>query len=53
MKALEGETAVVTGGGSSIWFASAKRFIEEGSSVFIFGRTKATLEAALAGHLQF
>ncbi|WP_315837429.1 SDR family NAD(P)-dependent oxidoreductase [Bradyrhizobium prioriisuperbiae] len=48
MKRLEGKTAVVTGGGSGIGLASANRFIDEGAFVFIFGRTKATLDAALA-----
>ncbi len=47
MRRLEGKTAVVTGGGSGIGLASAKRFIDEGAFVFIFGRTKATLDAAL------
>jgi len=47
MKRLEGLTAVVTGGGSGIGFASAKRFIEEGAFVFIFGRRQAVLDQAL------
>jgi NAD(P)-dependent dehydrogenase (short-subunit alcohol dehydrogenase family) len=47
MKRLKGKTAVVTGGGSGIGLASAKRFIDEGAFVFIFGRTKSTLDAAL------
>jgi NAD(P)-dependent dehydrogenase (short-subunit alcohol dehydrogenase family) len=48
MKRLEGKTAVVTGGGSGIGFASAKRFMEEGAFVFIFGRTQTRLDEALA-----
>jgi NAD(P)-dependent dehydrogenase (short-subunit alcohol dehydrogenase family) len=48
MNRLSGKTAVVTGGGSGIGLASAKRFIEEGAFVYIFGRRQAALDAALA-----
>ena len=48
MKRLEGKTAVVTGGGTGIGLASAKRFIAEGAFVYIFGRRQAPLDAALA-----
>ncbi|GEP61259.1 SDR family NAD(P)-dependent oxidoreductase [Reyranella soli] len=48
MKRLEGKTAVVTGGGSGIGLATAKRFIEEGAFVYIFGRRQGALDAALA-----
>jgi NAD(P)-dependent dehydrogenase (short-subunit alcohol dehydrogenase family) len=48
MKRLEGKTAVVTGGGSGIGFASAKRFIDEGAFVYIFGRRQSVLDTALA-----
>jgi len=45
---LNGKTAVVTGGATGIGLAAAKRFIEEGAFVFIFGRRQAALDAALA-----
>ena len=48
MKRLQGKTAVVTGGGSGIGLAAAKRFVEEGAFVYIFGRRQAALDAALA-----
>lgn len=48
MNRLEGKTAVVTGGGTGIGLASAKRFIEEGAFVYIFGRRQQALDAALA-----
>lgn len=48
MGKLEGKGAVVTGGATGIGRAAAKRFIEEGAFVFIFGRRQAALDAALA-----
>ena len=47
MKRLEGKTAVVTGGGSGIGLETAKRFVEEGAFVYIFGRRRDALDAAL------
>ncbi|MGK9232219.1 SDR family oxidoreductase [Inquilinus limosus] len=48
MTRLEGKTAVVTGGGSGIGLGAAKRFVEEGAFVYIFGRRQDALNAALA-----
>ena len=42
------KVAVVTGGTSGIGFAAARRFVQEGLQVFITGRRKAELDAAVA-----
>lgn len=43
---LKDKTAIITGGGTGIGLASARRFIEEGAFVYIFGRRRDRLEAA-------
>jgi len=46
-KKLSDKVAVVTGGTTGIGFATARRFVEEGASVVITGRTQETLDSAL------
>jgi NAD(P)-dependent dehydrogenase (short-subunit alcohol dehydrogenase family) len=48
MTRLNGKTAVITDGATGIGLAAAKRFIEEGAFVFIFGRRQEALDAAVA-----
>src|SRR5580692_6483028 len=47
MNRLNGKNAVVTGGATGIGRAAAKRFIDEGAFVFIFGRRQKALDAAV------
>lgn len=47
MGQLEGKTAVVTGGGTGIGLATAMRLAAEGAHVFITGRRKSVLDAAV------
>lgn len=48
MSKLTGKTAVITGGGSGIGLATARRFVAEGAHVFITGRRRAELDKAVA-----
>jgi NAD(P)-dependent dehydrogenase (short-subunit alcohol dehydrogenase family) len=48
MALLAGKTAVITGGSSGIGLATARRFINEGATVFVTGRNRAELETAAA-----
>lgn len=48
MTRLKDKTAIITGGGTGIGFASARRFIDEGAFVYIFGRRQALLDKAAA-----
>ncbi len=45
---LEGKVAVITGEGSGIGVATAKRFVSEGAYVFILDRNKKELDSALS-----
>jgi len=47
MRQLEGKVAVVTGGGTGIGQATAVRLAAEGAHVFIIGRRRAELDAAV------
>jgi NAD(P)-dependent dehydrogenase (short-subunit alcohol dehydrogenase family) len=45
--ASQGQDAVITGGSTGIGLDTARRFVEEGTYVFINGRSQAELDAAV------
>jgi NAD(P)-dependent dehydrogenase (short-subunit alcohol dehydrogenase family) len=47
MHKLQNKVAVITGGTSGMGLATAKRFVAEGAHVFIMGRRRAELDAAV------
>jgi NAD(P)-dependent dehydrogenase (short-subunit alcohol dehydrogenase family) len=46
MKRLQNRTAIIWGGAGSIGTATARRFVEEGATVYLAGRTEAALKEA-------
>jgi NAD(P)-dependent dehydrogenase (short-subunit alcohol dehydrogenase family) len=48
MDVLKGQVAIITGAGSGIGAAAAVRFVDEGASVVIVGRTRSKLEETAA-----
>ncbi|WMJ68225.1 SDR family oxidoreductase [Stenotrophomonas sp. 24(2023)] len=48
MSKLNGKVALVIGGTTGMGLASAKRFLEEGATVYVTGRRQETLDEALA-----
>jgi len=49
MRGLQGKRVLISGGSSGIGLATARRFLEEGSRVFLAGLDQREVDAALAG----
>jgi NAD(P)-dependent dehydrogenase (short-subunit alcohol dehydrogenase family) len=49
MRGLQGKRVLISGGSSGIGLATARRFLEEGSRVFLTGLDKREVDGALAG----
>ena len=49
MRGLQGKRVLISGGSSGIGLATAQRFLEEGSRVFLTGLDEAEVDGALAG----
>jgi NAD(P)-dependent dehydrogenase (short-subunit alcohol dehydrogenase family) len=49
MNSLHDRVVIIWGGAGSIGTAAARRFLAEGATVYLAGRTEATLKAAAAG----
>ena len=47
MALLDGKTAVITGGTTGIGLATARRFVDEGATVYVTGRRQAELDKAV------
>jgi NAD(P)-dependent dehydrogenase (short-subunit alcohol dehydrogenase family) len=47
MARMQNKVAVITGGSSGIGLATAKRYVEEGAYVFVFGRRQEELDKAV------
>lgn len=48
MKTLQGKTALITGAATGIGLATARKFVEEGATVFLVGRREKQLQEAVA-----
>jgi NAD(P)-dependent dehydrogenase (short-subunit alcohol dehydrogenase family) len=48
MNSLQNRTAIIWGGAGSIGTATARRFVDEGATVYLAGRTEDTLKDAVA-----
>jgi len=49
MRGLQGKRVLISGGSSGIGLATAQRFLDEGSRVFLAGLDKREVDSALAG----